>query len=99
MSRIVARLSAGARVTTPRYLTDCVVTEFGRADLRGLLERRADAQSIHALGQARGEAIRDRVVDEKALGRRADLAGVAWMGRESMAPTSDRACWASGWLP
>lgn len=36
VSRIVARLPAGAKVTTPRYLTDCVATEFGRADLRGL---------------------------------------------------------------
>jgi acyl-CoA hydrolase len=44
VSRIVARLGAGARVTTPRYLTDCVVTEFGRAELRGRsLEQRARA--------------------------------------------------------
>lgn len=35
VSRIVARLRAGAKVTTPRHLTDCVVTEFGRAELRG----------------------------------------------------------------
>ena len=35
LSRIVARLPAGAKVTTPRHLTDCVVTEFGRAELRG----------------------------------------------------------------
>lgn len=38
VSRIMARLPAGAKVTTPRHLTDCVVTEFGRADLRGLSE-------------------------------------------------------------
>lgn len=37
-SRIVARLAAGTPVTTPRHLVDCVVTEFGRADLRGLGE-------------------------------------------------------------
>jgi acyl-CoA hydrolase len=37
-SRIVARLRAGTPVTTPRYLLDCVVTEFGRAELRGLSE-------------------------------------------------------------
>ncbi|MGH7268537.1 MAG: acetyl-CoA hydrolase/transferase family protein [Candidatus Rokuibacteriota bacterium] len=44
VSRIVARLGAGARVTTPRYLTDCVVTEFGRVELRGRsLEQRARA--------------------------------------------------------
>jgi len=43
-SRIVARLPAGARVTTPRHLTDCIVTEFGRADLRGRsVEQRARA--------------------------------------------------------
>jgi len=35
VSRIVARLPAGARVTTPRYLTDAVVTEYGVAELRG----------------------------------------------------------------
>src|SRR5262249_45430824 len=34
-SRIVARLGAGARVTTPRFLTDYVVTEYGVASLRG----------------------------------------------------------------
>ena len=38
LSRVVARLPAGARVTTPRHLTDCVVTEFGRAELRGRSE-------------------------------------------------------------
>jgi 4-hydroxybutyrate CoA-transferase len=44
VSRIVARLPAGAKVTTPRYLTDCVATEFGRAGLRGLsVEQRARA--------------------------------------------------------
>ena len=36
VSRIVARLGAGTPVTTPRHLVDCVVTEFGRAELRGL---------------------------------------------------------------
>ncbi len=35
VSRIVARLAPGAAVTTPRHLTDCVVTEFGLAELRG----------------------------------------------------------------
>jgi len=37
-SRIVTRLGAGAPVTTPRHLVDCVVTEFGRAELRGLTD-------------------------------------------------------------
>ena len=41
-SRIVARLGTGVPVTTPRHLVDCVVTEFGRAELRGLtVEQRA----------------------------------------------------------
>jgi 4-hydroxybutyrate CoA-transferase len=35
VSRIVRRLGAGARVTTPRFLTDTVVTEHGVAELRG----------------------------------------------------------------
>jgi len=40
----VTRLGSGARVTTPRHLTDCVVTEFGRAELRGRsVEQRARA--------------------------------------------------------
>jgi acyl-CoA hydrolase len=44
VSRIVTRLGRGARVTTPRHLTDCVVTEFGRAELRGRsVEQRARA--------------------------------------------------------
>ncbi len=34
-SRIVGRLGAGARVTTPRFLADYVVTEHGVAALRG----------------------------------------------------------------
>jgi acyl-CoA hydrolase len=38
ISRIVARLGAGVPVTTPRHLVDCVVTEFGRAELRGLTD-------------------------------------------------------------
>jgi acyl-CoA hydrolase len=38
VSRVVARLQAGTPVTTPRHLVDCVVTEFGRAELRGLSE-------------------------------------------------------------
>lgn len=43
VSRIVARLGAGAAVTTPRFLPDWVVTEYGAAALRGrsLRERAA----------------------------------------------------------
>ncbi|MBI1735152.1 MAG: 4-hydroxybutyrate CoA-transferase [Candidatus Rokubacteria bacterium] len=36
VSRIVARLTAGAAVTTPRFVADWVVTEFGAARLTGL---------------------------------------------------------------
>src|SRR5262245_21169004 len=36
VSRIVRPLGAGAAVTTPRFLADWVVTEFGAAKLRGL---------------------------------------------------------------
>lgn len=39
LSRIVHRLGPGAGVTTPRYLADWVVTEFGAARLRGLRAR------------------------------------------------------------
>ncbi|HEY3187140.1 MAG TPA: acetyl-CoA hydrolase/transferase C-terminal domain-containing protein, partial [Solirubrobacteraceae bacterium] len=35
VSRIVPRLAGGAAVTTPRFLADWVVTEFGAARLRG----------------------------------------------------------------
>jgi acyl-CoA hydrolase len=49
VSRIVARLAVGAKVTTPRYLTDCVVTEFGRAELRG---RSADQRARALVGIA-----------------------------------------------
>jgi 4-hydroxybutyrate CoA-transferase len=37
-SRIVPRLAAGTKVTTPRYLTDHVVTEYGAAHLKGKSE-------------------------------------------------------------
>jgi 4-hydroxybutyrate CoA-transferase len=39
VSRIVPRLSPGAAVTTPRFLADWVVTEYGAARLRGRGER------------------------------------------------------------
>ena len=44
-SRIVARLSPGAAVTTPRYLADWVVTEHGAAKLKG----RGEAERAAAL--------------------------------------------------
>src|SRR5262249_61383346 len=52
VSRIVAQLAPGARVTTPRYLTDCVVTEFGRAELPGLGEAQR-ARALLRLAQPR----------------------------------------------
>jgi 4-hydroxybutyrate CoA-transferase len=45
-SRIVPRLTAGAAVTTPRYLTDWVVTEHGAARLTGLGEKERAAALI-----------------------------------------------------
>ncbi|MBI2217601.1 MAG: 4-hydroxybutyrate CoA-transferase [Candidatus Rokubacteria bacterium] len=39
VSRIVPRLAAGAAVTTPRFIADAIVTEFGVARVRGLGER------------------------------------------------------------
>ena len=51
-SRIVARLGAGTPVTTPRYLVDCVVTEFGRAELRGLSDEQR-ARSLTRLAHPR----------------------------------------------
>jgi 4-hydroxybutyrate CoA-transferase len=45
-SRIVARLGAGAAVTTPRYLADWVVTEQGTAKLKGRGERERAAALI-----------------------------------------------------
>jgi len=43
-SKIVATLAAGSVVTTPRFCTDCVVTEYGVARLRGrTLWQRAEA--------------------------------------------------------
>lgn len=60
VSRIVVRLGAGAKVTTPRYLTDCVVTEFGRAELRGKsVEQRARALIAVAHPQFREQLERE----------------------------------------
>lgn len=48
VSRIVARLGPGARVTSPRFLADYVVTEHGVAALRGL-DDRARARALCAI--------------------------------------------------
>ncbi len=56
VSRIVPRLSAGAAVTSPRYLADWVVTEYGAAELRGRGERgRAEALMAVAHPRFQGE--------------------------------------------
>lgn len=52
VSRIVPRLGPGAGVTTPRYLADWVVTEFGAARLRGL-GARARATALIAVAHPR----------------------------------------------
>jgi acyl-CoA hydrolase len=46
VSRIVARLSPGAAVTTPRVLADWVVTEYGAACLRGRSVRQRAAALV-----------------------------------------------------
>jgi 4-hydroxybutyrate CoA-transferase len=52
ISRIVPKLSAGAAVTTPRFLADWVVTEHGAARLRGLGET-ARATALIAVAHPR----------------------------------------------
>jgi len=54
-SRIVGRLGSGARVTTPRYLADYVVTEHGVAALRG----KSDAGRARELLHVADPAFRD----------------------------------------
>jgi len=57
LSRIVRRLPAGARVTTPRYLADCVVTEHGVAELAG----KSDAGRARELIRVADPAFRDEL--------------------------------------
>jgi len=59
VSRIVPRLSAGAAVSTPRFLADWVVTEHGAARLRGLGERER-ARAIIALAHPKFREELDR---------------------------------------
>ena len=59
-SRIVARLAAGALVTTPRFLADYVVTEHGVAALRG----KSDAGRARELLQVADPAFRERIERE-----------------------------------
>lgn len=46
VSRIVSHLAPGAAVTTPRFLVDWVVTEYGAAGLRGRSERERAAALV-----------------------------------------------------
>jgi 4-hydroxybutyrate CoA-transferase len=59
-SRIVSRLAAGARVTTPRFLADHVVTEHGVATLRG----KSDAGRARELLHIADPAFRERIERE-----------------------------------
>src|SRR6266508_2790147 len=62
VSRIVARLPAGARVTTPRFLADYVVTEWGMASLRG----QSDAGRARELCRVADPAFRESLEREAA---------------------------------
>ena len=61
VSRIVPRLTAGAAVTTPRYLADWVVTEHGAARLRGLSET-ARATALLAVAHPRFQGDLERAL-------------------------------------
>ncbi len=62
LSRIVSRLPAGARVTTPRFLADYVVTEYGVAALKG----KSDAGRRRELLRIAHPAFRDSLEREAA---------------------------------
>lgn len=62
VSRIVARLPSGARVTTPRFLADYVVTEHGTAALGG----QSDAGRARALARIAHPAFREALEREAA---------------------------------
>ncbi|HZS33241.1 MAG TPA: acetyl-CoA hydrolase/transferase C-terminal domain-containing protein [Methylomirabilota bacterium] len=59
VSRLVARLAPGTPVTTPRHLVDWVVTEYGRAELRGKSEEQR-ARALLALAHPRFRADLER---------------------------------------
>jgi 4-hydroxybutyrate CoA-transferase len=62
VSRIVARLPAGARVTTPRFIADYVVTEWGTASLGG----KSDAGRARELCRVAHPAFRESLEREAA---------------------------------
>ena len=61
VSRIVPRLTAGAAVTTPRYLADWIVTEHGAARLRGLSDT-ARATALIAVAHPRFQGELERAL-------------------------------------
>ncbi|MGH7349051.1 MAG: acetyl-CoA hydrolase/transferase family protein [Candidatus Rokuibacteriota bacterium] len=65
-SRIVARLAAGARVTTPRFLADYVVTEHGVAALRGKSDAGRARELLHVADPAFRDDI-DRKLKEREI--------------------------------
>ncbi|HAM59793.1 MAG TPA: hypothetical protein DCQ64_32035 [Candidatus Rokubacteria bacterium] len=63
VSRIVPGLGRQGRVTTPRFLADCVVTEHGVALLRG----KSDAERARELIRVAHPAFRDQLERECAI--------------------------------
>lgn len=61
VSRIVPQLTAGAAVTTPRYLADWVVTEHGAVRLRGLSDT-ARATALLAVAHPRFQGDLERAL-------------------------------------
>ena len=61
ISRIVPRLTAGAAVTTPRFLADWIVTEHGAARVKGLGET-ARATALIAVAHPRFRAELERAL-------------------------------------
>ena len=61
-SRVVRRLGAGARVTTPRFLADYVATEYGVARLRG----KSDAERARELSRVAHPAWRESLEGDGA---------------------------------
>jgi 4-hydroxybutyrate CoA-transferase len=62
VSRIAARLPSGARVTTPRFVADYVITEYGTAALRG----QSDAGRARAIARIAHPAFRESLEREAA---------------------------------
>ena len=62
VSRIAGRLPSGARVTTPRFVADYVITEYGTAALRG----QSDAGRARAIARIAHPAFRESLEREAA---------------------------------